>query len=888
MVTSQRDESVSIQAFLKWQEDQGLWCHGTKQPKQKMQSPRYMLKSTLQDYLQRDGRVEILLQELFRHDDPHDNPPDADIIRKHYLRPFVILLRLHQGSMIKLFTKYENLQDHKLPILSKPPNFPISAEIDLWEAFKKNQWLFCPVRLQYGMSRDVLPEEILPFQFEELLGRGGESSVYKVKIHPECHSLLPTPKARTIANAQISHDFVVKTYRGQDAKTFYDAETRAFYKLRVDNRPPPNIITYYGSFIQNNTYNIILEYANKGTLEEVMEHNNAPRSGGDVIRFWEQIFQLFKGLGQIHGVEKEGQGHHQMLGWHQDIKPANILVKRPHDTLTHSYEFFVADMGLSHFKPSTGRQKDASDKDGGGTYTYGAPELFHKNDDEITVRVGRHVDLWSLGCIFSEIGVWIDGGWPGVQEYRRLREIEVTKKVGPGEGELFHDGSKVLSLVTKTNRAVVGRRDDFVTRQALRDLVEPILMAKADEQENAGQYFTRSTQIIRRAKVDMLEYTEMERAKETQGDNTAPESQFLTDITHVKVQEPMGSNRPPTVILNDPDKTIGDPALPPPHLSCNQALEIIGRKRWPRKVAFPNKDLLQDLKTMDHVFLIDTSDAMGNYSFEVKGVFKVLAAIVKNLSPEGVDIFFTTAGDPIRGWKHSYQLSSSLKKVKFSGTSDMAARLGDLLDEYKEELNFPKATRRSMFHRPKSTDLHRRRNIYVLTDGIWQPGCAKDVLPAIQSMTKRLQAHGNAAKNRMGIQFIQFGNDDRARNFLKSLKSPPPPDDDPSLRVDMVDTTSSQGNVWKMLLGATKRWFDHDEGHQRKEVNQTQTGPTHGLPQAYFTQDIVDTLGSKRVCRIRLDELSDLNVGPNQDNAREHHFSCYKIFSLDSNAWVTN
>ncbi len=28
---------------------------------------------------------------------------------------------------------------------------------------------------------------------------------------------------------------------------------------------------------------------------------------------------------------------------------------------------------------------------------------------------------------------------------------------------------------------------------------------------------------------------------------------------------------------------------------------------------------------------------------------------------------------------------------------------------------------------------------------------------------------------------------------------------------DIVDTEPSDGNVWKMLLGATDRWFDDDE-----------------------------------------------------------------------------
>lgn len=57
--------------------------------------------------------------------------------------------------------------------------------------------------------------------------------------------------------------------------------------------------------------------------------------------------------------------------WHQDIKPANILVFGRGATSPYDYEFKVADLGLAHFKPSISQASDPSDLDAFGTRAYG-------------------------------------------------------------------------------------------------------------------------------------------------------------------------------------------------------------------------------------------------------------------------------------------------------------------------------------------------------------------------------------------------------------------------------------------------------------------------------------------------------------------------------------
>ena len=110
--------------------------------------------------------------------------------------------------------------------------------------------------------------------------------------------------------------FVLKTYRGSDAKQQYDAEREAFMKLRYHHEPSPFIVAYYGSFFDHYTYNIILEYADRGNLATFMESTPEPSSHEDNIEFWDRLCRITHGLAHIHGLERNTKsGSSVLLGW---------------------------------------------------------------------------------------------------------------------------------------------------------------------------------------------------------------------------------------------------------------------------------------------------------------------------------------------------------------------------------------------------------------------------------------------------------------------------------------------------------------------------------------------------------------------------------------------
>ena len=108
---------------------------------------------------------------------------------------------------------------------------------------------------------------------------------------------------------QSAKTFVLKEYSTIDAQKYYDNETSAFNKIG----PHPHIITYYGSFARGGTFNVILEYADQGTLKEFFEKQLRPSSGDGIIRFWEGLFQLIDALWRIHNADGDTTEDPQML-----------------------------------------------------------------------------------------------------------------------------------------------------------------------------------------------------------------------------------------------------------------------------------------------------------------------------------------------------------------------------------------------------------------------------------------------------------------------------------------------------------------------------------------------------------------------------------------------
>ncbi|KAL8894183.1 MAG: hypothetical protein Q9192_004544, partial [Flavoplaca navasiana] len=300
--------------------------------------------------------------------------------------------------------------------------------------------------------------------------------------------------------------FALKTYRTPDAKQYFENERNAFEQLRYGERPPENIIEYYGSFIRRGTYNIILEYADRGTLDDYMKNTAEPKTVTEIRSFWENFLASMRGLVQIHGTHQPASdGPNILLGWHHDVDPSNILVVSRGQDSPYDCDFKIADLGLAHFKRYISSLNNATDNDRYGTSTYGAPETFRSTDlEKCHLLVLQSADIWSMGCVYSEVATWVTEGSAKLLEYRRRRQKEIAQKLGVSstEEDRFHHFSELLETVRGIH-AEIGdncRRCDLFTPCVIEKLVKAMVRSKAQYRGTAQFLLETSAEILRDAK----------------------------------------------------------------------------------------------------------------------------------------------------------------------------------------------------------------------------------------------------------------------------------------------------------------------------------------------------------------------------------------------------
>ena len=207
------------------------------------------------------------------------------------------------------------------------------------------------------------------------------------------------------------------------------------------------------------------------------------------------------------------------------------------------------------------------------------------------------------------------------------------------------------------------------------------------------------------------------------------------------------------------------------------------------------------------MFLVDDSTSMIQHWTEVEELLHSLAYAVKKFSSNGLELRYTHADEKVHS-SHTTELVHSVQRHNPASSTgnvvrltDIETSLGRFLDDYGDRIE---QYAFSWLPRPLHHNV-KRVNVYVLTDGRWQPMSDHSIGESFRRLVSTLRRHGRNPKQ-IGVQFIQFGDDPDARKRLEWLDS--------GLGLgayDIVDTEPSVGNGFKMLLGAINKWADRSD-----------------------------------------------------------------------------
>lgn len=236
--------------------------------------------------------------------------------------------------------------------------------------------------------------------------------------------------------------------------------------------------------------------------------------------------------------------------------------------------------------------------------------------------------------------------------------------------------------------------------------------------------------------------------------------------------------------------------------------------------ADPDDNKYSFLETFDTIFLVDDSGSMrGSRWIDAREAISAIAPICTKYDGDGIDIYFLNhlnTRHPSKGYTNvtdPRDVERIFNSITPSGTTLVGKRLGSILSPYLKRVERMEAAEKDDYGNLKDPSLAVRPiNIISITDGQF----TDEVESVVVNAATRLD-EAKAEPSQVGIQFVQIGNDSRARQYLERL------DDalDKEVRGrkirDIVDTVPWKGSshetftaeyLLKVVLGSVVKIYD--------------------------------------------------------------------------------
>jgi serine/threonine protein kinase len=178
----------------------------------------------------------------------------------------------------------------------------------------------------------------------------------------------------------------------------------------LNRRKHPCIISLLGSYTQRNEHYFLfprfeLDLNQFFSLEHATQKFEQLSTSLSALR---GLASALCTLHELHLTSVEHGLEFEAIGYHHDLRPANILVGQE--------TFVLADFGLGKLKPAN-EVSETAWKAGAGDYL--APECMNENFDH--QNVGRSIDVWAFACLMAEVLVFTLQGRLGLIQFREAR-----------------------------------------------------------------------------------------------------------------------------------------------------------------------------------------------------------------------------------------------------------------------------------------------------------------------------------------------------------------------------------------------------------------------------------------------------------------------------------
>ncbi|CAM1510081.1 Fc.00g004160.m01.CDS01 [Cosmosporella sp. VM-42] len=268
---------------------------------------------------------------------------------------------------------------------------------------------------------DFHDQTILPFTRAECFNSGSFGTVYRVRIPKE---YIDTRFIETSSSSkEATRCYAVKMLHSKDKRAVRQ-EVAALQLLNSEANP--NIIRLLGTYRIADRFYLLFPWADYD-LAMFWRLNPTPEADPTTVRWVaKQMLGLADGLVALHDSKPDDSGRRWSVV-HMDLKPENILVFSG-DTGggLHDCVWKLSDFG--HSSISIDRTEVVyQDRKRSHTPVYRAPEL-----DLWHHELFPSYDIWSLGCVLSEIVTWLLSGSKGLEELRNAR-------ADTGKGNSNHD-----------------------------------------------------------------------------------------------------------------------------------------------------------------------------------------------------------------------------------------------------------------------------------------------------------------------------------------------------------------------------------------------------------------------------------------------------------------